>query len=119
MDLLRGRSVLGCVCLTFLAVFGNTFLSEKRAIYFNLYSVSYYLSKSALLILLPYESSFSEEAQAMAFDLDVASRKFFPVQDFSQTIKERLNCPDRDLRFCAVGMRYLFVLLIRLQFSSS
>ncbi|VDD86818.1 unnamed protein product [Enterobius vermicularis] len=46
-----------------------------------------------------------EEAQAMAFDLDVASRKFFPVQDFSQTIKERLNCPDRDLRFCAVGMR--------------
>uniref|UniRef100_A0A0N5AAN8 TF_AP-2 domain-containing protein n=1 Tax=Syphacia muris TaxID=451379 RepID=A0A0N5AAN8_9BILA len=48
-----------------------------------------------------------EEAQAMAVDLDVASRKFFPVQDFSQTIKERINCADNDLRVYALSMRKL------------
>lgn len=46
-----------------------------------------------------------EEAQAMAVDLDVASRKFFPVQNFSETIKERLNCPDTDLRVIAMGVK--------------
>lgn len=60
-----------------------------------------------------WTSFVEEETAVMAVDLDIAARKFFPVQSFAQTIKERqekLGCNNDDI--CAEASNVRKVLAI-------